>query len=264
MPQGLVLGIPSEEPFFAPVMLAAPVLRYSVSPGAAGLEQTPERPSSFLFADGSSFHTFVESRQYATELRIGTGSFGTAYKFTRGETYILKTFPTKLISEDVDNEVRALIALHGSPYVVQLLAAEVYTSNAFLLFPYVEGLLFNEWRDKGPSVEEFRRVYADLLTGIEFIHSRGLLHRDIKPDNVWVPADTSKPPFYLDLGLAVPIGTVTESRGARAYKRNENIGDRVQTTNVNLFALGKMIAERPAGGTRRHKRQRRRRTLRRH
>jgi tRNA A-37 threonylcarbamoyl transferase component Bud32 len=217
--------------------------------------------SDFTFEDGTTFKSLIDTKAFGTE--IGEGSYARVYTFTKGtKSYILKTFPKGIISEDVENEIDALIALRDSPYVVKLLAAEVYNTKAYILYPYVEGLRFDEWVRNKPSTEEKTHVEKELRKGLDNIHEKGYVHRDIKPDNIWVPADTSIPPFYLDLGLAVTIGKETLSRGASEYKAEGNVGVREQKPNINIFALNKVFREIKGGSRKRRSTKKRTRTRR--
>jgi len=195
-----------------------------------------------------TFHDFIESGEYRTTTKAGKGSYGFVYRFEKGgQEYILKAYEQGINKDDINNEIDALIALNGSPYVVKLLAAEVYPTKAFLLFPYVEGQTLDKWLATAPSLEEENRVFRELRRGYMDIHSQGYIHRDIKPENIWVPSDTSLPPFYLDFGLAAPITETKsgEDRGAiKAYKENTGqTGEILQTQAINEHAYDKMYAD---------------------
>jgi serine/threonine protein kinase/tetratricopeptide (TPR) repeat protein len=71
----------------------------------------------------------------------------------------------------------------------------------FLTMEYLEGKNLQDWRDSEPAVSEGKIVdcIVDMLRALDFIHSRRILHRDIKPRNVMIVQDRIK---ILDLGLA--------------------------------------------------------------
>ena len=225
-------------------VLSSPSLLYSVTRTDGALVKGVGTPSTFTFGAAASFHAFIESGEYRSKPKAGEGSYGSVYRFEKGDqNYILKAYIRGINRADVNNEIDTLMALDGSPFVVRLLAAEVFSTRAFLLFPYVEGRTLDKWLDTNPSHGERSRVFHELMLGYKYIHSKGFVHRDIKPDNIWVPSDPRVPPFYLDFGLAVPIDTVTESRGASAYKANNNTGVRPQTHAINEYAYLKMLRE---------------------
>jgi serine/threonine protein kinase len=250
-----------EEPKGVTMLSAKEKITYSVSKSGR-LKKRENVESTYKFAGNSSsaassassagtaetFHDFIESGEYRSTTKAGKGSYGFVYRFEKGgQKYILKAYEQGINKDDINNEIDALIALNGSPYVVKLLAAEVYPTKAFLLFPYVEGQTLDKWLATAPSLEEENRVFYQLRRGYMDIHSQGYIHRDIKPENIWVPSDTRLPPFYLDFGLAAPITETKsgEDRGAiKAYKENTGqTGEILQTQAINEHAYDKMYAD---------------------
>lgn len=232
-------------------VITSPMVEYSVTRIPSGTLEKNKTYSTFTFgaaASADTFHRFIESGEYRSKTKAGEGSYGYVYKFERGgKDYILKAYTKGINRDDIKNEIDTLMALDGSPYVVKLLAAEVFSTSAFLLFPYVEGRTLDKWLATVPSPEEERRVFHELRQGYKYIHSKGYIHRDIKPENVWVPSDPRVPPFYLDFGLAVSITEKKsgEERGAiKAYKENTGqTGEIPHTTAINVHAYNKMFAD---------------------
>jgi serine/threonine protein kinase len=118
--------------------------------------------------------------------------------------------------DSVIAEINALIKLRDSPYVVKLLAAQIYQEQAYLLYSWIQGVTLLEWLNKSHTREEKQRVKDALMNGLKDIHAAGLLHRDIKTDNIFVPVRGDIPTFYLDFGLVVPIDSVARSEGTVA------------------------------------------------
>ena len=82
--------------------------------------------------------------------------------------------------------VRRFFELHGTGYIVQ---------------DYENGQTLSERLDRGPIGEpEFRQILAGVLDGLEAVHNRAVLHRDVKPDNIILREDGT--PVLIDFGAA--------------------------------------------------------------
>lgn len=97
------------------------------------------------------------------------------------------------------------------------------------------------------------KLMTDLAEAVQFAHSRGVLHRDLKPGNILF--DTTEHPFVSDFGLAKILGDVTRvthlqtMMGTPAYMAPELTvpGGRGATTASDVWALGVMLYELLAG-----------------
>src|SRR5580658_3358594 len=89
--------------------------------------------------------------------------------------------------------------------------------RVFYTMKYVEGQRLDEWSGSAVSLTERLRLFEKICDPVAFAHSRGVLHRDLKPPNVMVG------PFgevlVMDWGVAKIVGSGAESvsvRGASA------------------------------------------------
>jgi len=201
--------------------------------------------SKFRFMDGTSFNVFISQKEKAW-MPAGSGAHSVLYQLGKGGVnYFIKHITTieDSIPYNVDTviaEINALIKLRDSPYVVKLLAAQVYQEQAYLLYSWIEGVTLLEWLKKSHTREEKRHVKDALLNGLKDIHAAGLLHRDIKTDNIFVPARGDIPTFYLDFGLVVPIDSVARSEGTVAGESG-NYSIVKQTVNRNTGPLESVL-----------------------
>jgi tetratricopeptide (TPR) repeat protein len=87
--------------------------------------------------------------------------------------------------------------------------------EVFVAMELVTGTMLHRWlADTTPSFEARIAVALGIGRGIEAVHAAGLLHRDIKPDNILVREDGT--PVLVDFGLARDVGSTARDRGSGA------------------------------------------------
>lgn len=99
-------------------------------------------------------------------------------------------------------EARVLARFHH-PNIVRVLRFFESNGTAYMVMEYQEGESLTEYvKRKGPTLCEadVLSVLLPLLDGLKQIHEYGLLHRDIKPNNIYIRQDET--PVLLDFGSA--------------------------------------------------------------
>jgi serine/threonine protein kinase len=145
---------------------------------------------------------------YEIVSQIGVGGFSAVVlvreKATNAE-YACKIVTRKLLTESgtfhrFEQEVRLLEQMHHPRIVriVDVLFQEVYI---FVLMEYCSrGELFKYIAEHGRLREsECRRMFADVVSAVAYLHARGIAHRDIKPENILL--DENMVPKVADFGL---------------------------------------------------------------
>ncbi|CAN6360761.1 unnamed protein product [Urochloa humidicola] len=204
---------------------------------------------------------------------IGAGAFGVVYRALdhhTGETVALKCLnagddliDARRLDSIFAGEVRALVACRGVPGVVQLRDAcrhDPATGDAFIAMELVPGPSLKHamrGRNGAPrrhGESEVRRVARHLLAGASGIHAAGLMHRNIKPDNVLVGArggglkicDLGRARVIADHGDGAPFSNPVVARSYRAPELL--LGSTEYDDGVDTWAIGCIVAELLAGG----------------
>ena len=145
--------------------------------------------------------------------------------------------------EAVLNEGRALAKVR-SPYVAQCYELETSGDELDLVMEYVPGRSLNELTaDERADTEHCARLVEQVAAGLAEVHACGLLHRDIKPQNI-ILGDNGVPRL-VDFGLAVSVGSgaLHEISGSPPYMAPEQArgqGERVDARS-DVYGLGAVL-----------------------
>ena len=84
------------------------------------------------------------------------------------------------------NSERLILAQIKFPFIVNLLCTFKDTQHIFMLLEYiVGGEMFSHLRKAGRFGNEMTRFYsAEITSAIEFLHSKNIIYRDLKPENL--------------------------------------------------------------------------------
>ncbi|KAI9334637.1 kinase-like domain-containing protein [Pilaira anomala] len=100
----------------------------------------------------------------------------------------------------VAEEIRYLIMFRGLPCITPLITAFRHESYTYLVLPYINFDHFDDFF-YDMSLDDIRSYLTQLLTGLECVHEKNIMHRDIKPGN-FLYNKTSKIGYLADFGLA--------------------------------------------------------------
>ncbi|HEY6040441.1 MAG TPA: serine/threonine-protein kinase, partial [Kofleriaceae bacterium] len=136
--------------------------------------------------------------------RLGAGAMGTV--FAAHDPTLQRDVAIKVLKHgdsSVLAEARALAKL-AHPNVVAVYDAGELDGLVCLVMELVAGTRLRAWsREPERGWRDIMRAARDAAQGISAAHAAGLVHRDIKPDNIVVGADRAR---VLDFGLAAAAG----------------------------------------------------------
>lgn len=178
-----------------------------------------------------------EINDYKTkeEWFLGKGSFGSVYKAEKdGKFFAIKIFQTEFLKDEykkfLDREIEALKKINH-PRVVKLHEFGVFTDKGFeyfyIVMDFIEGDRLSSYIGVASEVVAIGLVKS-IVSTLDFVHQQGVIHRDLKPDNIIV--DRNGDPILLDFGLAKLIDYTSiiqtgEHAGTYSYMSPEQITD---------------------------------------
>jgi len=195
---------------------------------------------------------------YRVERELGGG--GMSRVFLAEETrlarrVVVKVLPPELAAElsvDRFNREIQLSASLQHPHIVPLLAAGGSADVLYYTMPFVEGeaLRTRLAREGELPVRDAVRILKDVADALAYAHARGIVHRDIKPDNVLLSGNHA---VVADFGVAKAVSqakgqsgltSVGVALGTPAYMAPEQAaGDPNIDHRADIYALGAMAYE---------------------
>ena len=156
-----------------------------------------------------------ETGKYKKIERIGGGAYGDVFKGVNSETgdsVAMKKVKIELSKEGVPSsalrEIASLKELEH-PNIVKLLDIVCKIGKLYLIFEYIESDLKKVIRSKKKfTANDVRRMMYQILLGVKECHSKRIMHRDLKPDNILI--DSKGVIKVADFGLARAFSTIDD------------------------------------------------------
>jgi len=192
---------------------------------------------------------------YRIVAEAGRGAMGVVYQaedLTLGRTVALKFLPEELAAhppalERMRREARMIGALNH-PGICTVHELGESSGRVFLAMEFLEGESLRARMARGPVSEaEFFDIALQVARALEAAHGQGIVHRDIKPDNLFLTK--SGQAKVMDFGLAKTIsqqdGVVPQSavRGTSGYMSPEQARGEPLDARSDIYSFGRVLSE---------------------
>ncbi len=203
--------------------------------------------------------TVLENRYRLTEL-VGKGGMAVVYKAT--DISMNRTVAVKILNDENNNdevavkrfftESKAIAMLSHTNIVAIYDVSPASSKQKFIIMEFIDGITLKDYLDKKGSLEwtEACHYTAQILSALHHAHGKGVVHRDIKPQNIMLLRDgTIK---VTDFGIAkisnAPSLTATDKAiGTVNYISPEQASGRIVDFHSDIYSTGVMLYEMVSG-----------------
>ena len=201
---------------------------------------------------------FPDIKGYTPVCLCGEGAYGQVWlvKDILGRMFALKIIYKKALGGDWKREYNGLVTYHQKvkhhPNLIEIYHIE--DKDTFFYYTmecadnigngkeYIPGTLENMVKEFGKiNPDRVISIFSRLLDGVETLHNVGVIHRDIKPDNIIFVDGVPK---LSDIGLITSMSQSISLVGTQPYLPPEIITGKKRLkdySQVDLYALGKSI-----------------------
>ena len=198
---------------------------------------------SLILENENIIPTFNKNRSEVSLLT--SGSRFAIYRIAQdGKYFLFKTTAKdeKRLSELLRREYE-ISAGCSHPNIVNVITfGEIIPGKTGILMEYVDGRSLLEFLTENPPLKGKVNVFEQLLSAVEYLHKRGIIHNDLKPDNILI-SHTGNNLKLIDFGLSDnDANFLMKTPGySEGYAAPELIKERNSDARSDVFSMGKLM-----------------------
>jgi len=197
--------------------------------------------------------------------RIGAGGMGVVYRAERSDAAFSKIVAIKILGWSAGDELairrfrqeREILARLEHPHIARLLdGGEAGDGSPFLVMEFVDGMPIDRFASEHSLTERERlHLFLDVCSAVSYAHRNLIVHRDIKPGNIFVTAEGQVK--LLDFGIAKlqsdsQEATISAAALTPEYASPEQVRSLPVSTLTDVYSLGatlyRLLTGRPVYG----------------
>ncbi len=194
--------------------------------------------------------------RYKVISKVGSGGMADVYKgmdIYESKVVAIKVLKTEYSSDPqylrrLNREAQAMVSLKNE-HVVSLFDMGNEGDIHYLVLEYVDGVTLREYMDQNGALppNDAVDIVCDVLDGLSHAHKKGLIHRDVKPQNIMITEDGCIK--LADFGIAKFAGKATktydgkEAVGSVYYISPEQAKGEEVDMQTDIYSVGVMLYE---------------------
>jgi serine/threonine protein kinase len=192
--------------------------------------------------------------EYVLLEKLGAGGFGDVWRAEKRTAldinhFALKFFRPKEDGVDFDKigkELAVWKQLKGLPHIISVIELDRFEDYVYVVSDFADGGSLEKWLKtnggKASSEAEAVQIALEILTGLENLHGKGFVHRDLKPDNILIMNGRY---CLADFGISREIRTHSKATGTagtmeymppEAFEKSPSV-----TPQTDIWAVGVIL-----------------------
>ena len=196
-------------------------------------------------------HTLINERYIPTRY-ITSGGMAEIYEAR--DTYCRKKVALKVIKEELCDDLFELdrfknearyVANFDHNHIIKIYNVGKYKQNFFISYEFLDGKTLKDFLDERGQLTSIEAInyMLQILEATKHIHDRGVIHNDLKPDNMTIFYDGNIK--ILDFGIATHIDEEMDQKAnaSIAYAAPEVLKNRKYSIQSDIYSLGIILYE---------------------
>ncbi|XP_073515688.1 serine/threonine-protein kinase Nek11-like isoform X2 [Phyllobates terribilis] len=219
------------------------------------MDLTVDKGRATMLQSGFSPGSHIMKR-YTVHQKLGSGSFATTYLVTdlkeEESQKVIKRIPCGNMREDATLPSSREAKLLGNlrhPFIVQFFASFLEKKDFCIVTEYCEGgdlhCYIQRQKNEGDNLTEGHVIewFIQLLLGVNYLHERLVMHRDLKTKNIFLKDGILKIGDFGVSRILAPPDMATTITGTASYMSPELFSNTGYNTKCDIWSLGCVLYE---------------------